>query len=73
MPYVAKNGPAAGDDTAEEAWDAIMGIARDNGLIVQAYGGVATLAIPREQRSAGVRERVLRMGMWELEEGMDGG
>lgn len=65
--YAAKNGVAPSDDAAEAAWDKIMKLAEANALIVQAYGGVATLAIPREQRSAGIREKVLRMAGFELE------
>ena len=36
-----------------------MEIASSHALIVQAYGGVATLALPADQRTAGLRERVL--------------
>lgn len=38
-----------------------MATARENCLIVQATGGVATLATPHAQRGGGVREQVLRM------------
>lgn len=45
-----------------------MKIAEANALILQAYGGVATLATPKAQREVeGVGERVLRTGLWELE------
>lgn len=60
--------PAPSDEEAGAAWDQIMAIAEKNALIVQAYGGVATLAIPSEQRTAGCRENVLRMGLFDLEE-----
>jgi len=48
------------DEACGKAWDQIMKIAREHCLIVQAYGGVATLAVPEEQRKAGIRERCLR-------------
>jgi hypothetical protein len=68
MPYEPKNGPAPADAAAEMAWDTIMDLAEKNGLIVSAYGGTATLAIPRNQREvAGLREKVLRAGLFELE------
>ena len=60
--------PTPTDEAAEKAWEKVMEIAEANGLIVQAYGGVATLAVPEEQRKAGIRERVLRAGLFELEE-----
>lgn len=44
-----------------------MEIAARHALIIQAYGGTATLAVPAEQRRAGIRDRVLRMGLFELE------
>ena len=67
MSYIA-NRPAPSDQEAEAAWSEIMAIADKNALIVNAYGGVATLALPREQRTQeGLRERVLRMGRFELE------
>ena len=65
--YRPTSGKAPSDAAAEEAWADIMRIAEANALIVQAYGGVATLAVPVEQRKAGVRERVLRAGLFELE------
>jgi hypothetical protein len=61
------NGPAPSDADAEKAWDRIMRIAEQHALVVQAYGGVATLAIPAEQRKAGIREQTLRAGLFELE------
>jgi hypothetical protein len=61
-------GPAPSDDEAAKAWDDIMRLAAAHALIVQAYGGVATLALPAEQRKAGIRERVLRAERFELEE-----
>lgn len=50
---------ASSDKQCEDAWKKIMNIARDHSLIVQAYGGVATLALPSEQRKHGVRQDVL--------------
>lgn len=47
------------DREAEAAYDRLMKEAAEYGLVVQAYGGVATLAIPEEQRKAGIRRRVL--------------
>ena len=49
------------DSVVGKVWDSIMKIAERHALIVQAYGGVATLAMPDEQRKAGLREQVLRM------------
>ena len=66
--YRPTSGKAPSDAQAEKAWGEIMTIAERNALIVQAYGGVATLAVPVEQRKAGVREQVLRAGLFELEE-----
>jgi hypothetical protein len=51
---------APSDEACEKAWDQIMAIARDHCLIIQAYGGVATLAIPQEQRRGDCRETVLQ-------------
>jgi hypothetical protein len=47
------------DAESNKAWDQIMKIAQQHALIVSAYGGVATLACPEDQRKAGVRETVL--------------
>ena len=55
------------DAEAHKAWDQIMVIAGSHALIVQACGGVATLATPEEQRKAGLRERVLATGLFEQE------
>lgn len=52
--------PAPSDAECSKAWERIMKEATDHCLIVQAYGGTATLAMPEEQRRAGIRERVLR-------------
>jgi hypothetical protein len=52
---------APSDAAAEQAWDQIMQLAVSHALVVDAAGGVATLAIPREQRAAGLRDVVLRM------------
>ena len=65
--YKPTSGKAPTDKQAEQAWTQIMAIAERNALIVQAYSGTATLAVPVEQRKAGIRERVLRMGLFELE------
>lgn len=51
--------PAPSDEEAVRVWDKIMPMAALAGLIVQVYGGVATLATPEEQRKAGVRQHVL--------------
>lgn len=51
---------APSDEAAALAWDRIMRIAEEHALIVQAGGGVATLAVPEEQRKAALRERCLR-------------
>lgn len=48
------------DDACARAWDQIAEIARTHCLIVQAFGGTMTLAMPDEQRKAGVRPRVLK-------------
>lgn len=50
---------APSDRECDQAWKTIMGIATDHCLIVQAYGGTATLALPEEQRKAAIREKVL--------------
>jgi hypothetical protein len=44
-----------------------MTVAARHALIVGAYGGVATIAMPDEQRRVGLRDRVLRAGLFELE------
>lgn len=67
MTYVPSNGKAPDDVAAEAAWEQIMRLASANALIVQAYSGVAVVAVPSEQRKQGVREQVLRMGDFELE------
>jgi len=56
------------DDACSAAWKQIMAIAEPHALIVQAYGGVATLAVPEEQRRAGIREKVLQAGLFKPEE-----
>lgn len=50
---------APSDAVCTKAWEQIMEIASSHALIVQAYGGVATLALPADQRKAGIREQVL--------------
>lgn len=48
------------DGAAIKAWKQIMDLASSHGLILQAYGGVATLALPSDQRRAGLRHQVLQ-------------
>jgi hypothetical protein len=62
-PAKPKFSPALGDALCDVAWDEIMRLAVAHCLVIDASGGIATLAIPREQRSHGVRERVLRAHM----------
>jgi hypothetical protein len=50
---------APSDQACDTAWKEIMRIAEAHCLIVQAYGGVATLAIPEEQRKANIRQKCL--------------
>ena len=47
------------DAACAKAWAQVMKIATAHALILAAYGGVATLAVPEEQRKAGIRARVL--------------
>lgn len=47
------------DAEAEAVYERVVSLAAAAGLVVQAYGGVATLATPTEQRRAGLRERTL--------------
>lgn len=54
---------APSDAACDVAWAKIMRLAVDHGLVVQAYGGVATLATPGAQREQGVRAQVLRASM----------
>ena len=67
MSHIVTRGPAPDDAAADRAWDQIMVIAEAHALIVYAYGGVATLALPREQRVEGLRDQVLRMAEFALE------
>jgi hypothetical protein len=53
--------PAPLDEACTAAWDRIMAIAREHCLVASASGGVAALAVPEEQRAAGIRDRVLAM------------
>lgn len=50
---------APSDAEAERVYDDVMRRAAAAGLVVHSYGGVATLAVPCEQRKAGVRDQVL--------------
>ncbi len=67
MSYTPTSGKAPTDAQADLAWKQIMSIAERNALITFAFSGVATLAVPEEQRKAGIRESVLRAGLFELE------
>lgn len=58
---------APSDEQAAKAWDQIMQIAEAHALIIQSYGGVATLATPEEQRKAGLRDRTLAAVGFERE------
>lgn len=51
--------PAPTDAACAEAWTWIAQIASELCLIVAAYGGTMSLAMPEDQRAAGIRERVL--------------
>ena len=66
-----RDGAAPSDENAATAWKKIMEIAEKHALIVQAYGGTATLVMPDEQRKAGIRERVLSAGYFNLETGVE--
>ena len=68
MTYQPKNGTAPSDVATDAAWDQIMQIAMAHALVVSGYGGAVTLATPAAQRDAGIRNRVLRMGLFALEE-----
>lgn len=56
------------DSNCLKAWQQIAEIARAHCLVVQAAGGVMTLALPEEQRSAEIRDLCLRMHMMVEEE-----
>lgn len=58
---------APSDAACAKAWDRIMAIAQEHALVCQAAGGTALLAIPDEQRKAGIRDRVLRIHLMEEE------
>lgn len=53
------HGRVVTDKAADAVYADVMRRAAEAGLVVQAYGGVATLAVPMEQRKAGIREEVL--------------
>ncbi len=57
MPATRRVAPT--DEAADAAWDRIMKEAAQHCLIVQAFGGTCTLAVPEEQRKACIRQRVL--------------
>jgi hypothetical protein len=42
-----------------EAWDKIMEIAREHSMVQEAFGGVAILVHPDEQRQKGIRAALL--------------
>ena len=42
-------------------WDKVMKLAEQYGFIIQAYGGVATLATHEEQKKAGIFEKTQKM------------
>jgi hypothetical protein len=65
----AKAGRAPSDEEADEVYARIMNEAAAYALVISAGGGVACIATPRAQRMAGVRNQVLRMGLFELEPG----
>lgn len=50
---------APSDAACARAWETIMRMATAHALILQAYGGVATLAMPEDQRAADIRTTVL--------------
>lgn len=54
-----KRTDAPADKDAERIYEELMRTAARAGLVVNAYGGVATIAIPSEQRKAGLRQNVL--------------
>lgn len=58
---------APDDALADDAWAKIMALAEKHALIVQAYGGSATLATPAAQRDAGLRNKCLRMARFREE------
>ncbi len=65
---IAKALPVAPDDAlADDAWKKIMDLAEKHALVVQAYGGSATLATPAAQRDAGIRNKCLRMARFREE------
>lgn len=61
MPDTRPRRKCPSDEVTGEAWKTIMALARKHCLIIQAYGGTATLAMPQDQRRAGIRSKVLDM------------
>jgi hypothetical protein len=51
--------PAPSDSKVDGIYERLVKEAGAVGLVTFAYGGVATLAIPSEQRKAGIRGQVL--------------
>ncbi len=45
----------------DKNWDEVMKLAEGYGFIVQAYGGIATLATHEEQKKAGIYEKTQEM------------
>lgn len=68
MSYQPKN-EVPTDADVSRAWQKIATLARDNALVISAYGGVMLLAMPEEQRRQGLRAKALRAGLFQLEEG----
>ncbi len=62
---------APNDAQADDAWKKIMVLAERYALVVQAYGGSATLATPAAQRDAGIRNKCLRMVRFREEEKLE--
>ena len=57
---------AVENDQERDDWQEVMDLAQKYGFIVQAYGGVATLATHEEQKKAGIYERTQKAaGLWE--------
>ena len=52
--------------TPDEAYDTCMKIAAEYGLIVETYGGIATIATHDNQREAGIFEKCQFMSMPDI-------
>jgi len=53
----------------DRRWQEVMKLAEKYGFIIQAYGGVATLATHEEQKKAGIWEKCQAMYKGYLEGG----